>query len=153
MKRFNWKLQRLLDVKIRQEELKKAQLFALIQKIAEIRQNLLVRQAKLRQILIEFAEKPADERLRQQQLILNAISVTDEQIEALKKQLAEVEAQKKALMAEVLEIRKFRKSLERLREIAVEEYKVETRKSEQNHLDEVAGIAFARTMLEIPVHQ
>lgn len=148
MKRFTWKLQRLLDVKARQEELKKAQLLALVQNIASVRHNLLMRQAKLRQLFAELAQEEAPERLRRQQLFLTAVKFADEQIKALKKQLEELETQRVAVMAEVLELRRFRKSLEKLRAIAKEEYDLETKKTEQHYLDETANIAFARAMLE-----
>jgi flagellar FliJ protein len=147
MKRFKWKLQRLLDVKARQEELKKAQLLVLIQNIAQIRQNLLMRQAKLRQMFAELAQEKVSEQLQRQQLFLTAVKFADEQIKMLKKQLEELEMQRTAVMAEVLELRRFRKSLEKLRTIAKEEYDMETKKIEQQFLDETAGIAFARTML------
>jgi flagellar FliJ protein len=148
MKKFKWKLQRLLDVKARQEELKKAELLALVQNIASVRQNLLMRQVKLQQMFAELAQEEAPDRLRQQQLFLTAVAFADEQIKALKKQLEELETKRTAVMAEVLEMRRFRKSLEKLRAIAKEEYDVETKKSEQCYLDETANIAFARAMLE-----
>jgi flagellar FliJ protein len=148
VKRFSWKLQRLLDVRSRQEELKKNQLFALTQRIAEARHNILMRQTRLRHMLAELAKKQTQERLRQQQLFLKAAASTDEKIKELRAQLEELDAQRKTLMAEILELRRFRKSLERLREIAKEEYEHEVRKFEQNHLDETANIAFARMMLE-----
>jgi flagellar protein FliJ len=148
MKRFTWKLQRLLDVKTRQEELKKAELLTLFQNIAAVRQNLLMRQIKLRQMLAELGQEQISQRLRQQQLLLTVVSFADERIKELKKRLDELETQRTAVMAEVLELRRFRKSLEKLREIAKEEYELETKKEEQQYLDETANIAFARTMLE-----
>jgi flagellar protein FliJ len=148
VKRFSWKLQRLLDVRSRQEELKKNQLFALTQRIAQVRQNILMRQTRLQHMLSELAKKQAQERLRQQQLFLRAAAGADEKIKYLRAQLEELETQKKTLMTEILELRRFRKSLERLREIAKEQYENEVKKFEQNHLDETANIAFARMMLE-----
>ena len=148
MKRFKWKLQRLLDVKARQEELKKAELLELVQNIATVRQNLLMRQEKLRQMFAELAQEHASKRLRQQQLFLKTVSFADEQIKELKKQLEELETQRTAMMADVLELRRFRKSLEKLRAIAKEEYDFETKKIEQSYLDETANIAFAREMLK-----
>ena len=146
MKRFKWKLQRLLDVKAKQEEIKKAQLFALIQKIAEVRQNLLMRQTKLRHMLAELAKEQVQERLRQQQIFLKAATAADEKVKELKKQLEELGTQRKALSAEVLELRQFRKSLEKLRDTAKEQYEAEARQFEQSHLDETANVAFARMM-------
>jgi len=148
MKRFKWKLQRLLDVRSRQEELKKAELLALVQNITQVRQNLLMRQAKLRQMFAELAQQQAPERLRQQQLVLTAVAFADEQIKELKKRLEELKSQRTAVMAEVLELRRFRKSLEKLRDLAKEEYVLETKKNEQQFLNETANIAFARAMLE-----
>jgi flagellar export protein FliJ len=148
MKRFTWKLQRLLDVRSRQEELKKAELLALVQKIAAVRQNLLMRQAKLRQMFGELAQQEAQTRLRQQPLFLKAVAFADERIKAIKKQLEELETQRTAVMAQAIELRRFRKSLEKLRVAAKEEYDRETKKIEQQFLDETANIAFARAMLE-----
>ena len=148
MKRFKWKLQRLLDVRSRQEELKKAQLLALVQNIVQVRQNLLMRQAKLRQMFAELAQQQAPERLRQQPLALTAVAFADERIKSLKKQLEELETRRTAVMAEVLKLRRFRKSLEKLQAIAKEEYELETKKIEQQYLDETANVAFARAMLE-----
>lgn len=147
MKRFKWKLQRLLDVKTRQEELKKAQLLALIQNIAAVRQNLLMRRQKVKQFFAELAEQSAPQRIQEQQLCLKAVAFADEKIETLKQMLQELETQRTAVMSEVLQLRKFRKSLEKLRTIAKEEYDLESKKNEQNFLDETANIAFARGLL------
>jgi flagellar protein FliJ len=147
VKRFKWKLQRLFDVRAKQEEIKKAQLVALIQKMTEARQNLLMRQAKLRHTIAELSKNQIQERLWQQQIFLKAATVSDEKIKELKMQLEELGTQRKALSAEVLEVRRARKSLEKLRDIAKEEYAMEAKKFEQNHLDETANIAFARAML------
>lgn len=148
MKRFKWRLQRLLDVKTKQEELKKAQLFALTQQIVQVRHRLFMRQARVRLMLAEVAEKQGQDRLGQQQMVLGAIYVADEKIKELKKELDELGTQKKSLTSEVLELRRFRKGLERLREIAKEEYDRQVGKFEQNQLDETANISFARAILE-----
>ncbi|MDO8304034.1 MAG: flagellar FliJ family protein, partial [Sedimentisphaerales bacterium] len=75
-----------------------------------------------------------------------AAAFTDEKIKELKKQIEDHEAQRKILMAEVLELRRTRKSLEKLRAIAKEQYEIDVKKFEQNHLDDISSIAFARTM-------
>jgi flagellar FliJ protein len=147
MKKFKWNLQRLLDVKIRQEELKRGQLLALIQNIAAVRQSLLMRKIKLKQMFAELAALQAAERLPRQQLFLKAVAFTDEQIKMLKTQLEELETRRTAMMAEVLELRRFRKSLEKLRAIARQEYDLEVKNFEQRSLDETAGIAFVRASI------
>ena len=85
MKRFKWKLQRLLDVKSRQEELKKAQLLALVQNIAAVRQNLLMRQPKSTTDFCRACRAICSAaHCKQQQLFLKAVAFADEKIKTLK---------------------------------------------------------------------
>jgi flagellar export protein FliJ len=144
MRRFVWRLQKVLDIRTKQEQIKTQALFALTENLAQTRGELFTQQRILKDILDSIAnEKPA-ERLSRQEFFLRNSAATDERIRRLKKSIAELERKQKEMIAEVLKIRKAKEGLERLREQAKRNFIEAQEKIEQKQLDEIATQSFSR---------
>jgi flagellar biosynthesis chaperone FliJ len=144
MMRFVWRLQRVLDVKTREEQIKRTELFRLTEQVAAKRGELLMRQQILQDLLADIRKDPSAERLSTQEFVLRRAAVDDAQIRKIQDELVVLEAQHKEKTAEVLAVRRFKEGLEKLRTQAKEEYIREEDRLEQKELDESTTIAFAR---------
>jgi flagellar FliJ protein len=144
MKRFVWRLQRVLDIKAKEEQARRAELFQLTEKLAEKQGRLLMRQRILQNIISGIAEKKPGKRLSKQEFFLKYSATSDEQIKKLKSQVSELESQQRKKIAELLETRRFKEGLERLRDEAKKRFTEEQEKLDQKELDERATVSFAR---------
>lgn len=144
MKRFVWRLQRVLDVKAKQEEIRRIELFRLTEKLAGKQGELLMRQRVLQDILDGLSQDKSPGRLPAQEFFLRQAATSDEQIRRLKSEIAELEVRRKEKTADLLALRRSRESLERLRAEAREQFMREQEKLEQKELDDRSTVAFAR---------
>jgi flagellar FliJ protein len=144
MKRFVWRLQRVLDIKKKEEQKKRAELFELTEKLAQTRGELLIRQKMLEDIINGLTAEFPKKRLSKQEFFLRYSAATDEQIKKLKDKISELESQQKEIIAEVLKLRRFKEGLERLRVEAKAQFIKEQEKLEQKELDEGAIVSFVR---------
>ena len=143
MKRFVWRLQQVLDIKAKEEQVKKAELFQLTEKVARKRGELLIRQKILKDVILSIAVKEPLTRLNEQQLFLKYSAASDEKIKKLQNEIRRLESQQKDKIAEVVKIRRFKEGLEKLRDEAKKRFIKEQEKIEQKELDEGATIRFA----------
>jgi flagellar biosynthesis chaperone FliJ len=166
MKRFTWRLQKVLLIKTKEEQAKRVELFQLAEKLAQTRGKLLMQQRILKDILTDIAEekpqpgqptRPARRtgqdriclrRVCEQEFVLKHSVTNDEQIKILKKQVTELESQQKEKIQEVLKARRFKEGLEKLREQAKKQHIQEQEKLEQKELDEGATVSFTRRGLQ-----
>jgi flagellar biosynthesis chaperone FliJ len=144
MRRFAWRLQRVLDVKAKQEQIKTQELFVITDRLAQTRSSLLAQQQILRDILESITNENPTERLGKQEFFLRNSAATDELIKKLQTNVHELEVKQKEKVAEVLKLRRFKESLERLREQAQRKYIEAQEKLEQKQLDETATLSFSR---------
>jgi flagellar biosynthesis chaperone FliJ len=148
MKRFIWRLQRVLDIKTKEEQIKRAELLELSEKLAEARGELLMRQRILEDIISDITRKNPRKRLGEQEFFLKYSVTNDEQIRELKNRVNELESQQRKKIAELLRVRRFKKGLEKLRAEAKRRFISEQEKIEQKELDEGAAIRFARKIIQ-----
>ncbi len=144
MKRFVWRLQKVLDIKAKQEEIQRIELFRLTEKLTERRSELLMCQQVLQDIMNGISRDRSSRRLRAQEFFLRQAATSDERIRTLKGEIAELEERQKQKTAELLALRRSRETLERLREEAREQFIREQEKLEQKELDDRSTMAFAR---------
>ena len=144
MRRFVWRLQRVLDIRTKQEQVKTQELFALTEKLAQVRGELLTQRRILQGIIESIARERKGERIGKQEFFLRNSAATDEQIKRLEAAVKELENRQKDMIAEVLKIRRSKEGLERLREQAKKRYMEEQDKLEQRQLDEMAVTNFVR---------
>ena len=144
MKRFVWRLQRVLEIKKKQEQKTRAELFELTERLAQKRGELLARQKMLESIIAGLTEKNPKKRSSEQEFFLRYSTASDEKIKKLKGSINELESQQREKIAEVLKVRRFKEGLERLRAEAKMQFIKEQEKLEQKQLDEGATISFVR---------
>lgn len=144
MRRFVWRLQRVLEIKSKEEQLRTQELLKLTEKLAEKRGELLGQQRIVQEMIAKIAAENPDNRLAKQEFFLRYCSTTDEYVEKLKGELGELESRQREKISEVLKLRRFREGLERLREEAKRRFIEEQERIEQKQLDETATIGFSR---------
>jgi flagellar export protein FliJ len=147
MKRFVWRLQRLLDVKTKQQDLLRTELMSLGERLAQIRAGIMMHKAEIRSRLSELRQLPADQRPARQQTFLQFVHVLDNRIQSLEHSATDLESQRKKKIKELLDIRKDQKSLENLRQKAKEAYHQEQETALQKDADETGNTSYARKML------
>jgi len=148
MRRFVWRLQRVLDIKTKEEQTKRAELLELTEKLAQVRGELLMQQRILENIIDGLIRKNPQKRLGEQEFFLKCSTTSDEQIKNLKEKERELESQQRKKIGEVLSVRRFKEGLERLRAEAKREFIKSAEKLEQKELDEGATIGFARRIIQ-----
>lgn len=147
MKRFAWPLQRLLDVTEQRERAQRAEVLALAQQTARLRQDAAVQRACVRALIAEMGGMELIERLRRHVDFVRCCQAHDRQIEQLQARIAELTVQREAMMRVLMKTRKSRETLERLREEARQEHLREQTKLEQAQFDETAHTAKARKLI------
>jgi flagellar biosynthesis chaperone FliJ len=150
MKRFTWRLQRVLDVKTKEEQIKRTELFRLTEQLAATRGELLVRRRILQGLLAGIRRDAPQERVGSQEFLLRHASVDEERIRRLLEDIAALEARHRDKTAEVLAARRFREALEKLKVQAKEQHLREQERLEQKELDERTTVAFAQTSGTVP---
>ncbi len=146
MRRFVWRLQRVLEIRTKEEQIRKTELLKLTQKLTEKRSELLIQKRILNEIIVALAAMEPHKRLMEQELFLMYSTTTDDLISRLEKQIRQLEIEQSNKIAEVLKLKRFREGLEKLREQAKAKFMKEQEKLEQKELDEMAAIRFAREM-------
>ncbi|MHC4508521.1 MAG: flagellar export protein FliJ [Planctomycetota bacterium] len=144
MKRFVWRLQRVLDIKKKEEQRARAELFELTERLAEARGELLSRQKMLEEIIRGLTKESPQKRLGQQEFFLRYSAASDEQVKKLKDKILAFELQQKEKVAEVLKLRRFKQGLEQLRVETKRQFIKEQEMLEQKELDERASVSFVR---------
>ncbi len=147
MKKFVWRLQRLLDIRIKQEESIRAELVAITEQAVSLRGRIMMQKTILRRMLAEMEQKEGSQRLAEQEFFFKYAHISDERIKKLEEQLAEVEILRREKIKELMVIRKYRKGLEKLREKAKAEYLIEQNAYEQKDLDEKTSMSIAREII------
>jgi flagellar export protein FliJ len=144
MKRFVWRLQKVLDIKTKEEQLKRMELFRLTETLAMKRSELFMRQRVLREIATEITRNASSGRLGMQEFFLKNAGTDDQIIRTLQSEIHDLEAQQKEKMAEVLTAKRFKEGLEKLRTEAKTRFIVEQERLEQKEMDDRTTVAFAR---------
>ncbi|MHC4187211.1 MAG: hypothetical protein ACYSRQ_03370 [Planctomycetota bacterium] len=147
MRKFEWRLQRVLDIKKKEEQTKRAELLELTEKLASARSELLFQKKILENLITEISTQENKERLKQQEYFLKCSKTNNERIKALSKKAKQLESKQKTKIVEVLKIKRFKEGLEKLREEAKTKFFEEAERLEQRELDERATIRFVRNKL------
>ncbi|MCY2926324.1 MAG: hypothetical protein NT031_12955 [Planctomycetota bacterium] len=144
MKRFAWPLERLLEVTRRREDAAKAELLRLAGEAARQRRQIARRAAQVQAMLTGLAGESAQARLPKQRLFLKWSEVELRQSEQMQKELTRLEQSRREQMQRLVEIRRDRRQLEKLREGAWREYQRQVGQWERKQLDETAQVGFVR---------
>ena len=144
MKKFVWRLQRVLEIRIMQEQKARVELFALTEKLASTRGELLIQRKIMENLIKDLSSKSASERLIEQEFFLKNSKASNEKIKKLANKVQELELQQKQKIEEIVKLRQAKEGMEKLQAEAKEEYIKEQEKAEQKEMDEEAGIMFVR---------
>jgi len=147
MKRFHWPLQRLLDVTYQRERSQKAEVLGLSRRIAQLRQEALVCRATVRRLVAEIAAMEFSERIRRHGEVMKRSDAQEQRIRRLERRLTELADERRAKTEALVQTRKKREALERLREEARQEHLRDQLRAEQNEFDESAHVGKARNMI------
>lgn len=148
MKRFVWRLQRVLDIRRKEEEIKRVQLLETTEKLAQTRGELLMQKTILEDIIDGLTREDPETRLGRQEFFLRCSATNDELIKKLSSKVNELEARQKENIAEILTVKRAKKGLERLRVEAKMQFIKEQEKLEQKEADEMTIIGFARKIMQ-----
>ena len=144
MKRVVWRLQRVLDIRTKEEQKARAELLKLTQKLAETQSELLAWRKMLEEIINGLAAGNPKKRLGRQEFFLRYSAASDKKIKKLENRVKELESKQRDKIAEVLKLRRFKEGLEKLRTEAKMRFIREQEKLEQQQLDEGATVLFVR---------
>ncbi len=144
MAKFLWHLQRVLDVKKKQEQVTRMELLHLTEQVAQARCQLMMRQQALQAMLDSVANAAPHERMDKQALVMGYAEGTQARIKVLQTQVETVQAQKKAKAEALLALKQAREGLERLRMDAERRFMKDQSKKEQKMADELSLLKYAR---------
>jgi flagellar biosynthesis chaperone FliJ len=144
MKRFEWRLQRVLDIRAKQEQVKKGELIEVTERLTRARGELLAQKRILKDIIDSLGSRDPKQRLGEQEFFLKYSTTNREKIKELESTVSQLESEQARKIVEVLKIRRFRQGLEKLRAEAEKRYITEQEKLEQKDSDERATLGFAR---------
>ncbi len=144
MKLFVWRLQRVLDIRKKEEQKARAELLELTERLAQTRGELLMQQKMLEDIINGLTGENPKKRLGRQEFFLKFSVASNEQIKKLKDKVNELDLQQRDKIVEVLKLRRFKEGLEKLRTEAKMRFIKEQEKLEQKQLDEGATVSFVR---------
>ncbi len=144
MRQFHWRLDRILEIKMKEEQIKQAVLAETTYHLAQVRVQLLRRQQILAGLLKDIRKKPANEKLDSQKIFLENSKANDDEIRQIQKKVQQLQQQEAEKTSELIDIKRYIKKLQKIRQKACDAFLVEQRKLQQNELDENFGIRVAR---------
>ncbi len=144
MKKFVWKLQQMLTLKEKQENALRADIVALTEQTMVVKGRIRAMQMRLRVHQQEIQSLPEEQRIAAQALYLQQAPVADAVLRQLAEQARALEQQRRRKLDDYLQVRKFRKGLERLREKARQRYQYEMLLEEQKQADDYTHLNWNR---------
>jgi flagellar FliJ protein len=149
MARFVWRLQRVLDLKHKEQDVLESQLMAIADEAMRVRRMIEATREKLATMLSEIGKKDAKERIAEQQFVIRYSSNTETAILQMRNELSAIESRKDEKMQEIIEIKKNIKGYEKLRDKAKIEFNAEEHRLEQNEMDDLTNTASARKIMQM----
>lgn len=144
MKRFKWRLERVLKIKQKEEQAKRAQLVDITQRLSQARGELFIQKRILQDLIDELSEMTLQERLIRQEFLMKYSKANRVKIKALEADVETLAAQQQQKIADVMKIRQFNEGLEKLRVEARNEFSKEQEMMAQKEQDEITTVRFAR---------
>ena len=145
--KFNWNLQKILEIRRKQEAALKAELFEIVQGQMKIKQQIMLCQMQIRNAAGNLSEASISVDAGQRSDFLKFAFGLNKTLEGLNKQLDETEKLRKQKIKENVQMRKARKALENLREKAFDDFQQSVNKAEQAFLDDVSSVRQSRQRL------
>jgi flagellar FliJ protein len=147
MKLFKWRLQRVLDIRKKEEEVKRAELLGITEHLAQRRTELLMKKRALKIQLAKLKSLDSHERIVSQENFLRFSANDDKLIKNLMLTIDNLKKLQQEKIAEILKIKQYKEGLEKLREEAKIEFIKDQEKLDQKNSDEISGMSFARKVM------
>ena len=147
MRRFKWRLQRVLDIRQKEEQVKRAELLGITEQLSQTRGELFMQKRIVRGLIDSLSEEHPQCRLDRQALFMTYSTNNDDRIKKLEADIHLLEMHQKEKMKEVIAIKRLNEGLEKLRNQTEMEFKKEQEKHEQKEMDEATTSRFAREMI------
>ena len=147
MKRFVWPLQKVLDIRTKEEQKKRAELLELTRKLTKNQSALLTRQMILKEMISDINKVEIEKRLNKQEFFLRYSATIDRQIKKMHDRVEQLKSEQRAKIEDVIETRRYKEGLEKLREEAKRKFIEHQERLEQKDADEMASISFVRERL------
>jgi flagellar export protein FliJ len=144
MKKFTWPLQRVLDIKEKQEKAAVTELFNLKEMVKQKEYEIDAEQTKLLKTLSQAKDQIKQGNIIGHEMLLKFSAANDKFIKTLKQRVGELEIKVKTKKKELLDLRRFKQGLEKLKTKACEKFNAKQQKIEQYQLDEIATVSFTR---------
>lgn len=148
MKRFAWRLQRVLDIKQKEEQIRRMELLEITERLAQARGELLMQKMILKNTINDLSKENPKDRLGKQAFFLRCSKTNDEIINKLENKTGQLESEQKEKIADVIKIRRFKEGLEKLRVDAKMQFMRDQEKLEQKAADEITTIRFSRKIMQ-----
>ncbi len=148
MKKFIWRLQKVLDINQKREKAERAKLFEVTEQLALARTQLLAQQRILQDVINQVAKDDTTQRLNKQELLLKSTKTNDSIIKNIKENITLLNEKKRKITEEFLKLKRSNEAMEKLRQKAKLEYISEQEKLMQKEMDEHTGIRFARKIAQ-----
>lgn len=146
MERFKWRLQRVLDIKKKEEQVRRTELQAITEWLNQVNDELFRQKQILEDLIARLSQEQPQHRLDQQVFFMTHSAANDAAIRKLESAAEMLAVRQQEKTNEILTIKRFNDGLEKLREEAEAEFIKEQEKLEQKNLDDVASFRFIRRM-------
>lgn len=147
--KFRWNLDKVLDIRKKQEQLLKTELFEVTQKQVNMQQKIMLEEMEIRSAALRIKEMPPYQRMEMQRGFLSYSFGVKSRIDRLKDELKKIEKQRQEKLKENIIARKNRKALEKLRQTEFEKFVADQNKKELDMLDDITNTKTAREKLEM----
>ena len=147
MKLFKWRLQRVLDIRKKEEQVKRAELLGITEHLAQRRTELLMKKRALKIQLAKLKSLDSHERIVNQENFLRFSANDDKLINNLKLKIDGLKKLQQEKIKEILKIKQYKEGLEKLREESKTEFIKAQEKLDQKNADEISGMSFARKLM------
>jgi len=148
MKKFRWRLGRVLQIREKQEQTQRAELMAMTEKLAGTRGELLMERRKIQNTIERINKQRHEGQMGEQEMFLRFSAENDKRIKELESRVTQLQQQQKEKMQQLQQLRKFKEGLRKLHDKAKEQFIAEQEKLLQKELDERASTKFASELLE-----
>ena len=155
MRQFKWRLQRVLEIRTKEEQIKRSELMKVTEKLSQTRAELLIKKQILKDTIEQIKKHRRDEVLKigsglinDKEIFLRYSDVNGRMIKNIESRIQNLEKMQQKKIAEIINLKKAKEGLEKLKARDKEKYIKEAEKLEQKEIDDQAGIKFAASILK-----
>ena len=152
MKKFTWRLQRILDLKSKEEKILTARLNEITKNIAIAQSRVTTLRIKLKNLLDEMDNNKIHGRLTEHELLMKSTFYNDLAIKTLMAEISKMKTEKQKKTEELIQLKRYKEGMEKLRQKAKDQYMAAQQKIEQNEADDRSTVRFCRDKILVAEH-